>query len=236
MQQYFTDTPLHVGDEYIFTKEQAHHARDVVRLDRETVRLVSEGKGYFAECRKSGNDFTALVTEEDPHINELPFDVTLAIALIRREKFELVLQKAAELGVSRIVPFVSSRCIVREAKEKKQKQLQRYRQIVQSASEQCKRNRIPEVTETIPFEKLHTVKSGLSLAAYEKADAAGTKISDVFHGQSVTVVIGPEGGFSEEEVSRLAEKGFIPVTLGSRILRAETAALYACAVISEGGM
>lgn len=105
MQQYFVDTPLHVGEDYIFTKEQAHHAKTVVRLDHEKVRLVYQGQAYFAEAYTKDKEFIAHVYEKDDSIHESLCDVTLAVALIRREKFELVLQKATELSVKRIVPF-----------------------------------------------------------------------------------------------------------------------------------
>lgn len=234
MQQYFTDEILKEGSEYIFTKEQAHHARDVVRLDHETVRLVDcEGTGWFGECEKRGNDFIAVIREKDPRINEAGIEITLAMALVRREKFELILQKAAELGATRIVPFESSRCIVHAKSEKADKQQKRYESIVLSAAEQCKRNRIPEICPVIPFAKLNEYKSDVSLAAYENASKKSKHISDFDLKESVTVVIGPEGGFSDEEMEQLVSYGYEPVTLGSRILRAETAAIYACAVIAE---
>ena len=155
MQQYFVDTPLRVGEDYIFTKEQAHHAKTVVRLDHEKVRLVYQGQAYFAEAYTKDKEFIAHVYEKDDNIHESLCDVTLAVALIRREKFELVLQKATELGVKRIVPFESSRCVVRSKKEKADKLKTRWNAIVQEASEQCKRNCIPEVTDIVPFKQLN---------------------------------------------------------------------------------
>lgn len=234
MQQYFIEPLMKQGEIYTFTKEQAHHLRDVLRLNHETVRLVDPKHAWFAECYSEGKDFVALIKEEDPRVNEPSIDITLAMALIRREKFELVLQKAAELGVKRIVPFESSRCVVRAKSEKSEKQKERYRSIVLSASEQCKRNVIPEVTDVVKFSELDRFRSEVSLAAYENASVHSVKISERLNSRSVTVVIGPEGGFSEEEVKELIEMGYEPVTLGSRILRAETAALYACSVIAEG--
>ena len=154
MQQYFSDTPLKVGEEYIFTKEQAHHLRDVLRMDHETLRLVDKEKAWFAECMNEGKQFVAIVKEEDTRNVELPFEVTLIMALIRKEKFELILQKAAELGVSRIVPFESSRCIVHMRKEKSAKIAERYESILQSASEQCKRSRIPSIAEVKDFREI----------------------------------------------------------------------------------
>lgn len=236
MQQYFVDTLLKEGDIYTFTKEQAHHLRDVLRMDHETVRLVDPKQAWFAECRNEGKDFIAEITEADPRINEPSVEITLAMALIRKEKFELVLQKAAELGATKIVPFESSRCVVRSRNEKAQKVKERWQAIVLSASEQCKRNRVPEVTDVLKISELAQICSEFSLAAYENASLASEKISDCQITESVTIVIGPEGGFSTEEVRMLEEMGYTPVTLGSRILRAETAALYALSVIAEGDM
>ena len=234
MQQYFCETPVEAGGTYIFTKEQAHHARDVVRLENEQVRLVWQGRAFYAFCRKKDGVFLAEITEEDPKYNENKAEVILASALIRREKFELVLQKATELGVTRIIPFVSSRCVVREKPEKAQKVLARWNGIVREAAEQCKRNVIPEVTETMSFEQLLKQEAELKLAAYENAYGSGESLSDLIAGQkSILIVIGPEGGFSTAEVGRMEEAGFVPVTLGSRILRAETAAIASAAMISE---
>ena len=236
MQQYFSDRPLAVGDEYIFTKEQAHHARDVVRLDEETVRLVFDGKGYFGTCRRKGNEFVAVIEREDDDDCESAIDVTLACALIRREKFELILQKAAELGVNRIVPFESSRCVVHARSEKAQKQKERWEKILLEAAQQCKRSRIPELTEIVSFKDLPAYRAEVSCAAYEAAGRDAVMLSEAAAGaKSVTAVIGPEGGFAEEEIAALKENGFIPVTLGSRILRAETAAIYVCSILSEMG-
>jgi 16S rRNA (uracil1498-N3)-methyltransferase len=236
MQQYFVNTLLSEGEEYTFTKEQAHHARDVVRLDHETVRLVDPVSAWFAVCETRGHDFVAVVTAKDEAVNEPRIEITLAMALIRREKFELILQKATEVGVSRIVPFESSRCIVHAKKEKSDKQMQRYESILLSAAEQCKRNNVPMICDVIDFEDIEQAKSEVNLAAYENAGRSAAKISDFRINESVTVVIGPEGGFSEEEIRELEEKGFAPVTLGPRILRAETAAIYALSVIGEGAM
>ncbi len=237
MQQYFTDELLSIGAEYVFTKEQAHHARDVVRLDHETIRLVDkENQGWFAVCESRGKEFVAKVTEKDESFNEPSIEITLCMALIRREKFELILQKATELGVTKIVPFESSRCVVHAKKEKSDKQKQRYESILLSAAEQCKRNIVPEITDVIDFKDIETAKSEVNLACYENAGRAARKISDFEITKSVSVVIGPEGGFSKEEMEELGAKGFEPVTLGPRILRAETAAFYALSVIGEGAM
>ncbi len=233
MQQYFVSEPLSVGKQYILTKEQAHHAGKVLRMNHETVRLVYEGKGYFADVYPDGKQMVALVEKEDENTHELPVDITLAMALIRKEKMELILLKAAELGVKRVVPFESSRCVVKNIKEKDEKRKVRWQSILQEGSEQCKRDCIPELTDTIPFSSLTDYISDCNLCAYENAYGNAKFMSDTLHGKSITIVIGPEGGFSQEEVSQLQDMGYESITLGSRILRAETAALYALSVTGE---
>ena len=234
MQQYFANVPLAAGKPYFFTKEQAHHASDVVRLHEETVRLVYEGKAWFARTARVDGKFAAIVEKEDPQIHECACEMTLCMALIRREKFELVLQKASEIGFSRVVPFVSSRCVVREKQDKKERVAARWQTILLEGAQQCKRNIVPELAETIPFDHLDRVQAELKAAAYENAYSTSARLSHLYHGQkSAAVVIGPEGGFSPDEVQWLVDHGYQAVTLGSRILRAETAAIYAGSVLSE---
>jgi RNA methyltransferase, rsmE family len=234
MQQYFSDVPIEIGDEYIFDKRQAHHAKNVVRLENEKVRIVHDGIGYFATCYSSGKDFVAKIEEKDERVNEIGVELTLAVALIRKEKFELVLQKAAELGVTKIVPYVSSRCVVKYKKEKGDKVLSRYQDILLEASEQCKRNIVPEIVEPVKLSELTKYCSDVNLLPYENAYGGARYMSEIIdEKKSLTIAIGPEGGFSDEEVEELKTAGFETVTLGSRILRAETAAMYACSVACE---
>lgn len=234
MQQYFCDEPLQVGQIYKFTKEQAHHAGTVLRLDHEKVRLVYNEKGYFATCYQENKKVFAMVNEEDKRVNELPCHITLAIALIRREKFEWILQKACELGVHTILPFESSRCVVHARKEKADRQKERWNSILQSAAEQCKRNHIPKIQDIISFSQLQNYEADLKMCAYENAYGNSLSVSELYNGEkNVLVVIGPEGGFSEEEIEQLVQSDYSSCTLGSRILRAETAAVYALSVLGE---
>jgi 16S rRNA (uracil1498-N3)-methyltransferase len=229
MQQYYVEEPLEEGKIIQLPKDKAHHAFRVLKLHHETVRLVSHGTGWFAEVYQEGGNGMARILSMDPDLNELHTDITLCMALIRREKFELVLQKAAELGVKRIIPFESSRCVVKARNEK----TARWNAILLEACEQCKRTLIPECTAPAALYELSSFKSTVNLCAYENAGSQASWIHESLPADSVTIVIGPEGGFSNEEVQLLRESGFSSVTLGSRILRAETAAIYACSVIGE---
>lgn len=228
MQQFFINEKIDIGTKYYFTLKQKHHVIDVVRLDNELIRLVSDGQGYFARVINDGKEPYALIEEIDTNYNELKSEVHLAMALIRKEKFELVLQKATELGVNKIIPFVSSRCVVKEKKNK----LDRYEEILLMASEQCKRNIVPTITSTISYKELVNYKQTNNLIAYEKSDSKLIS-EEVGNKENTLIVIGPEGGFSEDEISLLTKDGFKDVSLGSRILRAETAAIYSCSILAE---
>ena len=119
-------------------------------------------------------------------------------------------------------------------KQKADRQKERWYSIVQSAAEQCKRNHIPEVKDIILFSQLADYEADLKMCAYENAYGTSGYISDLYHGEkNILVVIGPEGGFSECEIEQLVQSDYSACTLGSRILRAETAAVYALSVLGE---
>ena len=233
MQQYFMDTPLVIGKPVSFTKEQQHHLR-VLRIKKETVRLVYEGRAFLAEVTAGNEGYAAELLQEDTSRHELQYPVTLIASLIERTRFEWILQKAAELGADVIVPLETSRCAYRISNEKKEKVYQRWNTILLEAGQQCKRNKVPELMEPCSLKDVSQYACDRSYAAYEKAGTEAEMLSDIFDGRGAcSIAIGPEGGFSEEEVQQLSDSGFIPIDLGSRILRSETAAVYVCSVASE---
>ena len=175
--------------------------------------------------------FQCFVEKEDLSVNELEQEITLCMALIRKEKFEWVLQKATELGVKKIVPFTSSRTIVKVQKEKEMKMKKRYGQIVLEASQQCKRNYIPEVLEVVHLDDLKNYQSEDNVVANETKHQEHT-FFDLKTKKNTTIVVGPEGGFSSEEIVKLEKMGFRSISLGNRILRAETAAIFAVSVVA----
>ena len=233
MHQYLCDHEPYIGETVHLDKEQAHHALNVLHLDHEEIRLVCSGRAWFALGFKDGKGFAAQVLREDSRVNELPVRVTLCMALIRREKMELVLQKAAELGASRIVPFVSSRCVVKEKKERSERQAERWQSILQEASNQCKRNIVPELVPVVDIKDLGQYLDTDGFVGYENVFGEKPMLGEALQGNDVTVVIGPEGGFSPKEIEDLEAAGYRTVSFGSRILRAETAALYALSVIGD---
>lgn len=233
MYQFYLDEDLQVGNTYQLDQQQTHHAKNVLRLHHETVRVVANGKAYFADGYVDKQSFCVQIQEEDTSPKELSHQITLAIALIRREKFEFVLQKATELGVSQIIPFVSSRCVVQERKDKQERQKERWHTIVKEASAQCKRNRIPSVTDIQTVKDLINLDIQQKYIAYENEANTSPLLGDAIKKENSIIVIGPEGGFTKEEIEQFSANNYQMVSLGHRILRAETAALYAMSLFSS---
>ena len=167
------------------------------------------------------------VKEDD---TELPVKVTIYQALCKGDKMETVIQKCVELGAVRFVPVATSRCVVKLDDKKSQSKTSRWQQIAESAAEQSKRGIIPSVGPVMNFDAAIADAKSLDhiFIPYELAeDMAKTRelFSGIKPGSSVGIFIGPEGGFDEKEVERAQEAGVLPVTLGRRILRTETAAM-----------
>lgn len=167
------------------------------------------------------------VKEDD---TELPVRVTVYQALCKGDKMETVIQKCVELGAVRFVPVATSRCVVKLDDKKAQGKVARWQQIAESAAEQSKRGIIPNVGPVMNFDAAIADAKALDciFIPYELAeDMAKTRelFSGIKPGSSVGIFIGPEGGFDEKEVAKAQSSGVLPVTLGRRILRTETAAM-----------
>lgn len=168
---------------------------------------------------------------EDVELNK---DVTVFFALAKSDKNEFVIQKATELGAKRVVLFQGKRSVVKFSNEDFKRKEARYISIAKEASEQCHRQFIPEIKYVDSIKGVKDYLAELNLFAYElEAGQASDIESLVKSHQSISVIIGPEGGFDESEVSFLKELEFTPISLGKRILRCETAAVYALSVLSH---
>ena len=156
-------------------------------------------------------------------------ELILAQGMIKGEKWDYLLQKSAELGVAEIIPFVSSRCVVKIKDEKSEKKIVRWNKILCEACEQCKRSTLVRLQPPCTFSQLSQIDADLRLIAYEDADCKSERLCEVLRAhpspKRVLMVVGSEGGFSADEVEALTATGFHRVSLGGRILRAETAAI-----------
>jgi len=222
----------------LFSEETFKHIR-VLRLNiDETFEVVSNGKSYLCSVTNI-HPFEAKVIQEisSDSSRELQFNLSLACPLLKRGNFELVLQKCVELGVRDIYPFISSRVIKRVSKSEFESKRVRYEKIIVGACEQSNRTVVPVLHELIDLKELKDIDATIKFIAYEDEAIKGEMIPDidVSEKDKVVCLIGPEGGFSREEVDRCIECGYKPVSLGKRILRAETAIMYMLSVVGYKG-
>lgn len=214
--------------------EQAHHLRDVMRLGTgDRVALFDgTGKEYEAVIESVGADGVACrIAVQLDTSSELPVDVTVYQAVLKGGHFDYAVQKAVEAGAGQIVPFVSARCVRVPANDAKFQT--RAARIAREAARQCGRSVVPEVLPVVSIADVaHGASDSLMVVAYE--DEHGRTLRQVLgHGcpKKMSIVVGPEGGFAPEEIAQLQDAGALCVSLGPRILRAETAATYMLAQI-----
>ena len=242
MPRFFV-TPDKIGEnEIIISGADAHHIARSLRMAEGDEVLVSDGRGRALRChlaRIRDEECIAAIDGECESLTEPPVEITLFMAYPKGDKMETVVQKAVELGASRIIPFESSRCIKRPGGDKIEKITARLSRIAEEAAKQCGRSRLPTVEG---IASLGTVVARIpefthALLCYENERTVSIKeaLSRISEGgvpESLAVIVGSEGGFSEEEAERFSMAGAISVSLGGRILRAETAPDYALSAIS----
>ena len=231
MQRYFAS--FLDAEHVLLNADDTHHVLHVMRMRKnDEIEVVIDEKLYL--CRlENTNPLSVVIIHEISSDVELKEDVTLLFALTKGDKIDLVVQKATELGVKKIALIQSERTVVKYDEKDIDKKIARYQKIAKEASEQSHRLVIPEILGVYNLKKLpQEAFSDLNYVAYEK-DANDTKgaFTNLTKGKSISVMVGPEGGFSEEEINLLTKQGFIRTSLGKRILRAETAAIYALSVI-----
>jgi len=214
----------------------AHHAARVLRLREGDLALLFDGRGGEYEARLSMPGRGRVVAEIGAWHDverESALAVTLVQAVSSGEKMDFTIQKAVELGVAAIQPVLSVKSVVRLSAEREAKKLMHWKRVAISACEQCGRNRLPEVREALSVEAYcrtpgpASLRLLLSPAANRGLKSARDRIKE-----AVTLAVGPEAGFSAGEEQLLEGAGFVPVRLGQRILRTETAALAALAALN----
>ena len=226
MQRYFAKI---IDHNVQLSPDDLHHITHVMRMRvGDFFEVVDNQTLYVCEIT-SLNPFSVMMEErqEDVEINS---HITLFFALAKGDKIDLVIQKATELGVHRIVLFKSRRCVVNFDNKDISKKLERYQKIAKEASEQCHRLIVPEILGVIDVKDIPQYKEEVNLLAYEKK-AGQTENFLNNNPKGVSIVIGSEGGFDEDEVDYLIKEGFKTISLGKRILRCETAAIYVLSVI-----
>lgn len=236
MQRYFIKGDKS-KDPVIYMDDVMHkHMKKVLRYTNGKQVICIDEYKHVMLCTVADIEEGVLVREsfiEEDH--ELPVKVTLIYGMPKGDKFEFVLQKATELGVHRIVPFLSQRSLIKMDEKRFMKKHERYMRIIQEACEQCEREVIPGITMPVRVSELHNYLSEENIVAYEEEGkkGEGSILREVLnkHPESITIIVGPEGGFDESEIDIMKDMDIKPCGLGKRILRSETAPLYLLSVI-----
>jgi 16S rRNA (uracil1498-N3)-methyltransferase len=221
---------------------EARHALNVLRKEvGEDILLVDgDGREYTARIVDRGRlGLTAKIIEEHIMIHEPDLDFTMGLSLLKSDRMDMVIQKATELGITSLVPLETDRAVIRLEKNRAEKRLERWRSIARQAIKQCGR---PRPVNVFPVSSLQQflddyrpTELKIMFHPFDNAATVATSWKGILesqpHARTVCVLIGPEGGFNREEASLIIESGFCQLSLGPRILRAETAALAAMAII-----
>ncbi|GIP35849.1 16S rRNA (uracil(1498)-N(3))-methyltransferase [Paenibacillus sp. J2TS4] len=252
MQRYFIHPDRFTDDSVDITGEDAHHLVRVMRAAIGDQVICCDGIRREWIVRISSIEdglVRAELVEPLGRSSEPGVRITIAQSLPKGDKMELVIQKGTEIGAASFLPFVSERTIVQYDGKKEAKRLERWSKIAKEAAEQAHRSRVPELASPASWKQLLTLvrEADLALFCYEKEETRQLRplIRDKLaearsSGQPprVVVIIGPEGGFTEREALEAEAAGCVPVSLGRRILRTETAAMVAltCILYEHGEM
>ena len=232
MYHFFVEPSQIQGKRIVITGGDVNHIKNVLRMkigEEIAVSNGEDGKEYRCGIEAFSEDevICGLRFMKEDGV-ELPSKIALFQGLPKADKMELIVQKAVELGVGEIIPVAAGRSIVKLDEKKAKAKVSRWQGIAEAAAKQSRRGVIPKISEVMSIKEAvaYADSMDVKLIPYELTeDMAKTKeiISGIRPGESVAVFIGPEGGFEEKEIAAAMERGFLPVTLGKRILRTETA-------------
>lgn len=243
MQRYFVRDAFNENNEVTITGDNARHISKVMRMENgDQIIVVHSGIAYICEIVTVGQEVVAKNTGEIIKSPEMPIMVDIACGLPKGDKLDLITQKGTELGMHTLIPFAAERSIVKWDEKKGEKKTERLQKIAQEAAEQSHRTHIPEIMNPISFKELLSIfpkYDAVFIADEEDAKKDertrfADKLKKVYDNESksILLIFGPEGGISRKEAQSFIEAGAETMSLGPRILRAETAPLYALSAIS----
>lgn len=236
MPRFFVDAAGSAGDIMVIEGGDALHISKSLRMKPGEEITLCDGRGMDYRCelvRVSDNIAEVRVLEAVPAISEPDVEITLYASVTKGDKMDIMIQKAVELGAGSIVPVLSERCIYRYDKASEKNKLDRWNRIALEASKQSGRGRIPQVRPFMTFERAlrEGMKADMRLIAHERAVTPFWEVLESGTYLTSAVFTGPEGGYTEQEVLEAEGIGFTPISLGKRILRAETAPLCVLSIM-----
>ena len=236
MQRYFAKDKI--DDNIILEISDMHHIKNVMRMNsNDKIECIYNKKLYI--CRVGDININSFeIIEELDDNNELPIEITIAVSLVKEQKMDLILQKLTELGVSRIIPLKTERSIVKIDDKRFKKKKDRWISICKEASEQSKRNIIPEITDIKTIKELNDYEYDLKLfgSVSNKDNLVNKYLQKNNKYAKIIFVIGSEGGLSPKEEELLTSMNYIPTSLGNRVLRVETATFYIASILNYSSM
>ena len=224
MQRYFSNQKE--NNTYLLSKDDSFHIEKVMRMKLNDKIEVVDDKHVFVCKIKEFNPVKAEVAEEIKENHEMDKNIIVVQSMVNENKMDLILQKCTELGVTDFYVYKAVNSVVK-VEEKSDKKIVRWQKIVKEASEQSKRNIIPKVHNIVNLKELCEIKADLKilLSVKEKTKNVKKVLQEHKGCDTIIIVVGPEGGFSSQEEEKLIENGFISTSLGSRVLRTETASI-----------
>ncbi len=237
MYNFFVEKDNKKDGKYFIVGADFNHIKNVLRMNVGEQFLVScDGISDLCELESIESDtIVAKIAEENYQNTNLPISIHLFQGLPKSDKLELIIQKAVELGVTSVTPVSMKRSIVKIDDKKKKSKTERWQAIAEAAAKQSKRTAIPTVHEVLSYKEMLNIANGLDLllVPYECAEgmnATKDALNQIKSGMNIGIIIGPEGGFEESEIEAAINAGGKIISLGSRILRTETAAITSIAM------
>ncbi|MDX1755343.1 MAG: 16S rRNA (uracil(1498)-N(3))-methyltransferase [Marinobacter sp.] len=227
-----TPVELATGGSLDLDEKAAQHVGRVLRMQPGQALLLFNGDGldYPATIAEVGKRrVTVSLGRPQPNRCESPLRLTLGQTLSKGDRMDYAIQKSVEMGVTTIVPLATDRCDVRLKGDREEKRLRHWQAVAISAAEQCGRARVPEILPVMSLDQWfqHTREVAVRLVLHHRTSQALTELP---RPAEVALLIGPEGGLTEEEIAAAERAGFLPTTLGARVMRTETAPVAAMAV------
>ena len=232
MQRYFA---ISKEKEYlVLKKEDLHHIKNVMRNKiGNQIECIYKENVYICEIESLDDTKVKILTIENEN-HELNVDITIAIALVKEQKMDVILQKVTELGINRIIPIEMERSIIKLDKKRLAKKKERWTTICKEAAEQSKRNKVPIIDNLTTLKELVKEDFDIKIICSTKEETNTLKkfLPQNIADKKILFIIGPEGGISPKEEEYLITTGMIPISLGKRIMRVETAAIYIASILN----
>jgi 16S rRNA (uracil1498-N3)-methyltransferase len=240
MRYFFIEQAKSTGSTFIITGSDARHIKTVLRLKPGDKIGLLDGKGFEYEAEVvdlSAGRVKVLVIRRSPLDAESPVQITVVQGFLKEKKMDGLVRQLSELGIIKWIPFIADRSVPRPDKKQLLARTKRWGKISKEAIKQCKRGCIMEIGDTVSFEEILNLSQAadLKIAFWEdelqplnaKLSGSDCKIKKIY------VLLGPEGGFTRQEIESARDRGFVTASLGPRILRSETATVAACALLQH---